>query len=113
MPYKDREVQRRIQREWLANRRAEWLAGKACVICGTTNDLEVHHRDRSEKATHRVWSWSQKRREAELAKCEVRCRRCHFEDHGYHGSPQRYASGCTCAVCLGVARTAVGQMGLL
>jgi len=28
--------------------------------------------------THRVWSWARERREAELAKCVVRCVACHL-----------------------------------
>ena len=113
MPFRDREALRAYQRAWIARRRAEWLADKCCVACGSTDDLEVHHRDRNEKVTHRVWSWSRERREAELAKCEVRCRLCHFAEHGFHGTAQRYASGCTCAACLTASRVRTGQLELL
>lgn len=77
MGYKDREQQRAYQREWMARRRAAWFEGKACVDCGATDELEVDHVDPSSKVDHKVWSWSASRREAELSKCEVRCRSCH------------------------------------
>ena len=76
MPYKDPEQQRKYQREWYARRRAAYFADKHCVDCGSTEQLELDH-VRGKKITHRIWSWSKKRREAELKKCEVRCRVCH------------------------------------
>ena len=77
MPYKDKEKQKRYQREWYARRRAEWFADKRCVDCGTRDDLELDHIVQSEKVTHRIWSWSKKRRDEELAKCVARCKPCH------------------------------------
>lgn len=78
MPYKDADTQRAYQREWIARRRAEWFAANGpCVDCGTWDELELDHADATTKVTHRVWSWSAKRREAELAKCVVRCQPCH------------------------------------
>jgi hypothetical protein len=78
MPYKDPERQREYMRQWVASRRAEWLAMNGpCVDCKSWADLEVDHVDASAKVTHRVWSWSKVRREAELAKCVVRCTSCH------------------------------------
>jgi hypothetical protein len=77
MPYSDPAAQREYQRQWCANRRAEWMAGKSCADCGSTTDLEVDHVDPSQKVSHRVWSWSRARRDAELAKCVVRCQPCH------------------------------------
>ena len=78
MPYKNKEEQRRYQREWIARRRSEWLSDKACLDCGATSDLEIDHLDPSSKVSHRIWSWETRRREAELAKCVVRCRGCHL-----------------------------------
>ena len=78
MPYSDPEAQRSYQREWLAARRRQWLEEHGpCVDCKTWDELEVDHVDSSTKVTHRVWSWSKARREAELAKCVVRCAACH------------------------------------
>lgn len=80
MPYADQEEKRRYQREWLARRRAEWIDENGpCVDCGSTEELQVDHVDADLKVEHRVWSWSAKRREAELAKCVVRCEPCHLK----------------------------------
>jgi hypothetical protein len=78
MPYADPEKHRKWQREWMARRRAEWIAAHGpCVDCRTWDDLQVDHVDASTKVTHRVWSWAKERREEELAKCTVRCAPCH------------------------------------
>lgn len=78
MGYKSKEKQRRYQRTWMQRRRAAWLdANGPCVDCGSTEDLEVDHVDPTEKECHRVWSWSEERREEELSKCVVRCHECH------------------------------------
>jgi hypothetical protein len=113
VPYKDPEKQREYQRRWMANRRAEFFKGKCCVKCGATKNLEIDHINPETKIDHRVWSWSQSRRDAELAKCQVLCAACHelkttgAEEHVYgegHGSTKlthiqvltiraRYATG--------------------
>lgn len=80
MPYADPVMQREYQRTWFASRRTEWIEKNGpCVDCGAWDDLEVDHADASTKVTHRVWSWSKERREAELAKCVVRCGPCHAQ----------------------------------
>ena len=79
MPYADPDQKRRYQREWKSARRAAWLAEHGpCIDCGTWDGLEVDHVDASLKVTHSVWSWSQARRDIELAKCVVRCKPCHL-----------------------------------
>lgn len=102
MPYSDPERQRRYQRQQVAANRAAFLAGKACVDCGSTAALEVDHLDPAAKESHRIWSWSKAHREAELAKCVVRCRACHQERHAVerrsHGAGG-YKRGCRCEVC--------------
>jgi len=78
MPYKDPEAQRKYQREWMARRRKEWFEQNGpCVDCGSNENLELDHVDRRFKVSHRIWSWSAARREAELAKCVARCSPCH------------------------------------
>lgn len=79
MPYADKEKQREYQRQWMANRRAEFFTGKACVQCDSTDRLELDHIDRQVKVSHNIWSWSRERREAEIAKCQVLCHDCHRE----------------------------------
>jgi hypothetical protein len=100
MPMATKEEQREYQRLWMARRRAEFFTGKACVDCGAVEDLQIDHLDPALKVSHVVWSWAQERREAELAKCVVRCRECHKIRHGKgshgHGG---YKRGCRCSVC--------------
>lgn len=85
-----------------------WLAKHGpCQNCGSSVALEVDHIDPSQKLSHRIWAWSDERREAELAKCQVLCRRCHKDktkrnqgagEYAPHG-PSRYQWGCRCAIC--------------
>jgi hypothetical protein len=103
MPYKDPERRREYQREWCARRRSAWLDGKYCVDCGATDNLEVDHVNPQAKVSHRIWSWSQERRERELRLCVVRCEVCHRERHAdlwtQHGTRKRYEKGCRCNLC--------------
>ena len=77
MPIADPEARRKYQREWYAKRRADYLADKCCVRCGATVDLRLDHIDPKTKVSHSIWSWSQERRDAEIAKCQVLCEPCH------------------------------------
>lgn len=76
MPYKDPDQQRRYQRRWMRRRRAEYFDDKRCARCGGTAGLQLRYRDMASKVSHRLWSWSPERRDAELAKCDVICKRC-------------------------------------
>jgi 5-methylcytosine-specific restriction endonuclease McrA len=103
---------REYQREWCAARRAEYFFDKFCVRCGTTENLRLDHIDPTQKVSHRIWSWSAARREAELAKCQVLCDPCHKDKgreqlmitNGYeltpHGNYNRYKRGCRCDPCV-------------
>jgi hypothetical protein len=108
-----REYLRNYGRAWLAKRRADWLADKACATCGSTERLEIDHIDPATKdpklkgkaGTGRLWSWSDERRQAELAKCQVLCEIHHkMKTHRWtkpelpHGRG-RYDKGCRCYVC--------------
>lgn len=77
MPYKNRDDLRAYQRAWKAARRTAWMADKKCATCGSTDRLEVDHIDPTQKVSHKIWSWRAERREAELAKCQVLCKRHH------------------------------------
>lgn len=78
MTYKDKETQREYQRLWMAQRRQQWFDENGpCVDCKSWKDLELDHVNSSTKVSHRVWSWSKARRDAELEKCVVRCNNCH------------------------------------
>jgi 5-methylcytosine-specific restriction endonuclease McrA len=124
VPRKDRhEYMRKYQREWLRRRRDSWLADKACVVCGSTEALEIDHVDPDTKdprlkegAGYRVFSWRRGIREAELAKCQVLCYAHHLEktlreDRERrpleHGTLAMYSSGtrgCRCILCRWVKR---------
>jgi hypothetical protein len=112
MPYADPAQQREYMRVWVARRRAAWFADKVCAWCGSDEQLELDHVDRSQKVDHRLWSWSQERREAELAKCQVLCHPCHLlktelcrdnpsQVNGLqHGTVTTYRKrGCRCGLC--------------
>lgn len=111
MPYADPLRQREYQRMWMAERRRAFFAEKRCEFCRSTDRLELHHRDPNQKVHHRIWSWSDDRRLAEIAKCVVLCRLCHQGAHSQarrieaelrnpHGTLPRYRLGCRCFGCL-------------
>lgn len=107
MAYKDKEAQREYQRQWVAKRRAEFFADKSCVLCGSTDRLELDHIDPSAKVSHRIWSWSEARRSAEIEKCQVLCYDHHKEkssrdraDRVVHGTATMYTfKKCKCPEC--------------
>lgn len=99
MPYADRENRRKYAREWMRKRRASFMDGKACVFCTSAHDLVLHHLDPTQKESHRIWSWSEKRRNVELEKCVVLCRPCHVGFHHFLSNPVD-----PCSPFLGVSR---------
>lgn len=109
MPYKDPEMQKAYQRQWIAERRARWFRNKKCARCESTDNLELDHIDQNNKWTHRIWSYSWKKIMEETAKCQVLCHDCHWtktrdEDMQYkglvHGTLNGYKyHGCRCAAC--------------
>jgi len=107
MPYKDQSQQREYHRLRAARIRNEWLSGKTCLHCGSEHQLQIDHINPAHKVSHRIWSWSQERREAELVKCQVLCETCHFKKTAadrkalvQHGSTTMYkAYGCRCEAC--------------
>lgn len=105
-PARAREYQRAYQREWMRARRAQYMHGKSCASCGAIQDLEIDHLDPTQKTSHRIWSWSTERRNAELAKCQILCADCHLEktwtiDRPTQGcgTTAKYRRGCRCADC--------------
>ena len=100
--------QRKVQREWIATRRRKWLtANGPCNICGSWSQLEVDHIDPTTKIDHKVWSWTEIRRLAELAKCQVLCRTCHLKktmaeqglEESPHGANRYLRKRCRCDIC--------------
>jgi hypothetical protein len=83
MPYRDAARQRQFNRDWMARRRAGWVAAHGpCVLCGSSEALEADHIDASLKRypLAAVWSLAPSNpvRVAELAKCQVLCHACHL-----------------------------------
>lgn len=75
---------REYQLAWVKRRRNEWIADHGpCAICGSWDQPEVDHIDRSTKVLTpaKIWSLSPEnpKRIAELAKCQVLCHDCHQE----------------------------------
>lgn len=107
MPYKNIERQREFQREWAAKRKSEYFKDKICICCGSKLNLELSHKNKNNKISHNIWSWSKIRREAELAKCEIMCSICHrvktneerqpSMEHGTYN--MTYNLGCRCSEC--------------
>jgi hypothetical protein len=104
--YKDKEKQKQFNREWVAKRRKEWIDKNGPCKCGSSDRLQVDHIDPATKVSHRVWSWSDTRRNAELAKCQVLCYACHKTKtlqqrrKATHGGSQFYNKGCRCEPCV-------------
>lgn len=102
-----KEYRRNYQREWIRARRAAYFSDKSCVICSSTEDLELDHIDPTTKTSHKIWSWSESRRLTELAKCQVLCYLCHKAKTivqstkvPTHGGKAMYEKhGCRCELC--------------
>lgn len=108
MPYKDPAIQRAYMRQWIADRRAAFFAGKVCAECGNTKNLELDHEDPSVKITHRIWSWAEARREAELAKCRPLCKDCHdIKSAGEHAKGERAGNSKLTANAVAVIRNSM------
>jgi hypothetical protein len=122
-----REYMRAYQRAWVAARRTAWFADKRCVVCESKENLELHHIDPKTKVSHRVWSWSQVRRDVELSKCEVRCEKHHMDVtmvhlkemnpkkpmvERKHGTNTTYNyHGCRCGECCEWRRSKYERLG--
>jgi hypothetical protein len=109
---------------WYDRRRAEAIAklGGQCVRCGTTENLEIDHKDpatvdrRMRQGRGGMWTASEERFQAELAKCQLLCHSCHrsktLEDRGFkpakgtHGtlSAYRYCGPPKCEECKAAKR---------
>jgi hypothetical protein len=103
-------------REYMLNRyhqrrkaALEYLGGK-CVICQTTENLELDHIDRSSKSIDiaRMWSVSEVRFWEEIKKCQLLCKDHHLDKSfevgdikpkADHGSTSLYRRGCRCYEC--------------
>ena len=103
MPILDKEKMKKYQAEWMRCRRNSFMKDKSCAWCGATDKLELHHINPETKIDHKVWSWSELRRNEEIKKCIVLCSHCHRTikriPEGVHGLVQVYQRGCRCREC--------------
>ncbi len=111
VPFSSREKRNEYTREWKSRRRKSFFDNKECCVCGSTENLELHHRDPSKKISHRIWSWGDERRLAEIDKCDILCKSCHGNHHHrelrgkervplVHGTAQGYwHKKCRCNLC--------------
>lgn len=88
----------------------EKLGGK-CVVCGTTDNLEIDHIDRSTKtmAISGLWSCNIQRYEAELKLCQLLCEQHHKENTSRensvdHGGGKTGKRNCYCELCAPLKR---------
>ena len=96
--------------------------GGVCVGCGTKEDLQVDHVDRTKKTMKfaRMVSCGLPRFMDELAKCQLLCQECHTKktvesDLGRqlrtHGTAAMYLSGkCRCDACREANRLKYGKL---
>lgn len=108
-PMRNIKKQREFQRKWKAKRRADFFRGKKCVVCGSTERLELDHINRENKKDHKIWTWREERRNEEIRKCQVLCKKCHIQktnrekgEHLKHGTVGMYKSRqyrCRCLPC--------------
>jgi 5-methylcytosine-specific restriction endonuclease McrA len=108
------EQKREYQRKWIAARRSEYFEDKSCAVCGSTDSLELDHKNPEDKALSPAALWSMSRdnpkRIAELAKCQVLCSEHHkektkawWQGRRQHGRTM-YAYGCKCEICIEAQR---------
>src|SRR5258706_2169879 len=111
MPIRDPEARKAYNLEYIKRRRLEWIGKNGpCRECGSWESPEVDHIDQSTKVSHKVWTWTKKRREEELVKCQVLCEKCHLKKtivqniarfpppkHGLSSTYDKH--GCRCDPC--------------
>jgi 5-methylcytosine-specific restriction endonuclease McrA len=121
---KSREEYNAYMAEYMKKRCAERRAkavqqlGGKCVRCGSTENLEFDHivagsyEQRSNGRHAMMWTFSEKRLQEELKKCQLLCHDCHLaktkENNEYavpwnqvneHGTEAMYCKGCHCESC--------------
>lgn len=67
--------------------RKKYFIGKKCAWCGHIGNIHYHHIKPSEKKHNvsRMWCYSQKKIDEEIAKCIPLCANCHYIIHQMRG----------------------------
>ena len=88
--------------------------GGCCSVCGTTENLEIDHIDRSTKTYNvaHIFSAREEKFWAEIEKCQLLCKQCHrdktdkenealgFKKEHEHGTINGYITDkCRCDLC--------------
>jgi hypothetical protein len=108
VPYKDPNMRRLYARLWFRERRARLLSGASCQVCGTTENLELHHLDRSRKRTHKLASRTATFVADELKVCTWLCAEHHREETLRSGAA--YAGAKLTPADVVAIRAAAGQV---
>lgn len=103
------EYMRKYLLKRYAERRSEAIEilGGVCAWCGSDEDLEIDHRDRSKKSFDIgkvIGGTSRQRYMAELEKCQLLCSACHLdktsdESSVPHGGGASGKKNCPCEPC--------------
>lgn len=100
------EYMNKYMKERYQKRRSEAIIklGGKCHKCLSTDGLDIHHKDPSEKSftLAKGSSYSKQRWDEEVEKCVLLCKACHINEHNSKapcGTPQRYWRGCHCDAC--------------
>lgn len=79
------------------------IIGHQCIRCGSSENLEIHHVDPTQKQFDLTPEFSRpwKEIQAELKKCQPLCNTCHVNEHrSTHGSLGMYSHyKCRCQLC--------------
>lgn len=100
------EEKRVYQLNWITARKKKYIEQMGCCyFCGSHEKIEIHHLDPAKKNTHKIWSYSEDKIEAELRMCVALCNSCHTKFHqlirrrSEHGTATAYRHGCRCGEC--------------
>ncbi len=106
----EKEKYNAYMRKYMLNRYIKRMAsaisqmGGKCIECGSTENLEFHHRDRKDKTFSvggSAWNTTVERFNQEVAKCDLLCDECHKRKHSAkntHGTLSAYRY-CHCDIC--------------
>ena len=107
MPEDRKQYMKIYQLKWIKERRLQYLNGKKCFFCDSDQNIEIHHKDPSNKESNSIWSWAHPRIVLELEKCVFVCCECHKKIHSIihkrpliHGTYYAYRRyRCRCELC--------------